>query len=195
MKDGKGALQLPPGQQDDAEKKLAEQATAALSAVRRGWKHLLLPQGADPNGPNAARGYDFDLLSQRRARAAAAGRLEEMRGGRADLFGLEVARPRAGEGLAGGQPHVALRQLRDWFAQFPYLIKLREPSVLARAIGDAVARSDAKFALADRFDEAKDEYSGLKMGRLLEVDLNSEALLERRMVSLNRLGIPFGLGL
>jgi hypothetical protein len=56
---------------------------------------------------------------------------------------------------------------------------LRESSVLARAIGEAVARSEAKYALADRFDEAKGEYSGLKLWRVVEVDLNSEALLVR----------------
>jgi hypothetical protein len=69
--------------------------------------------------------------------------------------------------------------LRDWFAQFPYLSKLREPFVLARAIGDAVARSDAKYALADRFEEATGAYTGLRLERLVEVDLNSEALLVR----------------
>jgi len=35
------------------------------------------------------------------------------------------------------QPHVAVRQLRDWFAQFPYLSKLREPQVLSKAISEA----------------------------------------------------------
>jgi hypothetical protein len=38
------------------------------------------------------------------------------------------------------QPHLAVRQLRDWFAQFPYLSKLREPQVLAKAISEALAR-------------------------------------------------------
>lgn len=183
VKDGKGALQLPPGQQDDAEKKLADQATAALHAVRRGWKHLLLPQGADPNGPNAARGYDFDLLTLAN-RNGAVEPLPQVAWKKCEADGLIYSSlPLLDGELAkvwpAAQPHVELRQLRDWFAQFPYLRKLREPSVLARAIGDAVARSDAKYALADRFDEAKDEYSGLKMGRLVEVDLNSEALLVR----------------
>ena len=81
------------------------------------------------------------------------------------------------------QPHVAVRQLRDWFAQFPYLSKLREPQGLARAISKEVARSDAKYAAADRFDEAKTEYVGLKFGRLVEVDLNSETLLVRADVA------------
>ena len=39
VRDARGILQLPPAQEDDAKKKLAEQETAALNAVRRGWKH------------------------------------------------------------------------------------------------------------------------------------------------------------
>ena len=81
------------------------------------------------------------------------------------------------------QPHVAARQLRDWFAQFPYLSKLREPQVLARAISEALARADAKYAIADRFDEAKGEYVGLRLGRLVEIDFNSDMVLVRREVA------------
>jgi hypothetical protein len=81
------------------------------------------------------------------------------------------------------EPHVAVRQLRDWFAQFPYLSKLRDPLVLAKAISEALARADAKYAIADRFDEAKREYVGLKVGRLVEMDLNSDMLLVRREVA------------
>ena len=81
------------------------------------------------------------------------------------------------------QPHVSVRQLRDWFAQFPYLSKLRDPQVLARAISEALARADAKYAIADRFDEAKGEYVGLNLGRLIQIDLNSDMVLVRREVA------------
>jgi hypothetical protein len=81
------------------------------------------------------------------------------------------------------QPHVAVRYLRDWFAQFPYLSKLRDPQVLAKATSEALARADAKYAIADRFDDAKGEYVGLKLGKLVEVNLNSEMVLVRRDVA------------
>jgi len=42
--------------------------------------------------------------------------------------------------------------------------------VLTRAISEAIARSDAKFAVADRFDETKNEYLGLILGRLVDVE-------------------------
>jgi hypothetical protein len=45
-----------------------------------------------------------------------------------------------------------------------YLSKLRDPQVLARAISEALARgADAKYAIADGFDETKAEYVGLKL--------------------------------
>jgi hypothetical protein len=81
------------------------------------------------------------------------------------------------------QPHVAVRQLRDWFAQFPYLSKLRDPQVLAKAISEALARADAKYAIADSFDDAKGEYIDLQLGRLVEVNLNSDTVLVRREVA------------
>jgi hypothetical protein len=58
----RGLLQLPPAQEDDAKKKYAEQETAAVNAVRRGWKHLLLPQEVQPDSPNAVRGFDLETV-------------------------------------------------------------------------------------------------------------------------------------
>jgi hypothetical protein len=81
------------------------------------------------------------------------------------------------------QPYIVVRQLRDWFAQFPYLSKLREPQVLAKAISEALARSDAKYAIADSFDEAKGEYVGLRLAQLVTIDLNSDVVLVHREVA------------
>src|SRR6516165_3434524 len=55
-RDADGILQLPKPQRDEARKRLTEQEKAAIHAVRRGWKHLLLPQEVHPDSPNAARG-------------------------------------------------------------------------------------------------------------------------------------------
>jgi hypothetical protein len=78
VRDARGLLQLPPAQVDDAKKKLAEQK-APVNAVRRGWKHLLLPQEVQPGSPNAARGFDLDQPRERSGALGAAS-LGEMRG-------------------------------------------------------------------------------------------------------------------
>ncbi len=187
VRDADGVLQLPPAQKDHARKMLSEQEAAALNAVRRGWKHLLLPQTADPISPNAARGFELEPVALAN-RGGAPEPLPQLAWKKCETDGLIVSRLGVLDNDLAKvwqpeQPHVAVRQLRDWFAQFPYLSKLRDQQVLARAISEAIARSDAKYALADRFDEAKGEYLGLRYGRLVEVDLNSDMLLVRADVA------------
>jgi predicted AAA+ superfamily ATPase len=187
VRDARGLLQLPPAQEDDAKKKLTEQETAALNAVRRGWKHLLLPQEVQPGSPNAARGFDLEavVLSNR---ANDPDPLPQVAWKKCEADGLIVSHLGVLDNDLGkvwqqDQPHLAVRWLRDCFAQFPYLSKLRDPQVLAKAVSEGLARADAKYALADRFDDTKGEYVGLKVSRLTEVTLNSDAVLVRREVA------------
>jgi hypothetical protein len=56
VRDTRRLLQLPPAQEDDDRKNVADQEMAVANAVRRGWKHLLLPQEPQPGSPNEARG-------------------------------------------------------------------------------------------------------------------------------------------
>jgi hypothetical protein len=187
-RDADGILQLPKAQRDDAKKKLTEQETAAVNAVRRGWKHLLLPQEVQPGSPNAARGFDLEPVALTN-RANDPEPLPQLAWKKCEADGLIVSRLGVLDNDLGKvwqptQPHVAVRQLRDWFAQFPYLSKLRDPQVLAKAISEALAQgADTKYAIADRFDDAKGEYVGLKLGRLVEVALNSDGVLVRRNVA------------
>jgi predicted AAA+ superfamily ATPase len=186
-RDADGILQLPKVQRDEAKKKLTEQEIAAVNAVRRGWKYLLLPQEVQPGSPNAARGFDLEPVALTN-RASDPEPSAQLAWKKCEADGLIVSRLGVLDNdLAKvwqpAQPHVAVRQLRDWFAQFPYLSKLRDPQVLLKAISEALARADAKYAIAERFDDAKGEYVGLKLGRLVEVDLNSEMVLVRRDVA------------
>jgi hypothetical protein len=186
-RDADGILQLPKAQKDEAKKRFTEQETAAINAVRRGWKHLLLPQEVQPASPNAARGFDLEtvVLSNRANDPDA---LPQVAWKKCEADGLIVSRLGVLDNDLSkvwqvAQPHVSVRQLRDWFAQFPYLSKLRDPQVLAKAISEALARADAQYAIADRFEEAKGEYVGLKLRKLVEIDFNSEMVLLRREVA------------
>ena len=125
-----------------------------------GWKHLAAAAGATARQPE--RGARLRSRTRRadqprqRPRALGPARVEEMRGRwphrrRASACSTTIS------ARSGSRPSrtCAVRQLRDWFAQFPYLSKLREPQVLAKAISEALARADAKYAIADRFDDAR----------------------------------------
>jgi len=61
---------------------------------------------------------------------------------------------------------VSVRQLVDDFAQYPYLPRLSEPSVLLKAISDGVSLmtwEQDSFAYADSFDESSSRYRGLRV--------------------------------
>jgi uncharacterized protein len=185
-KDADGVLQLPKSQRLDAERKRDEQANAAENAVRRGWKHLILPQEARQTGPNAGRGFDLEpvALSSKSNDPAPLANLAWSKCTQDGLIVAELGEQVLEIDLAKvwqlTQPHVAVKQLRDWFGHYPYLSKLRDAQVLAKAINGTLPRSDAKYAIADRFDEAKGRYEGLKLGKLVDVDLNSDMVLVRR---------------
>ncbi|WP_407194615.1 DUF499 domain-containing protein [Bradyrhizobium sp. STM 3566] len=187
LRDARGILQLPPAQEDDAKKKFTEQEAAALNSVRRGWKHLMLPQEPQPGSAYVARGFDLELVALTN-RGSDPAPLAQLTWKKCEDDGLIAAHLGVLDNDLSkvwqpSQSHVAVRQLRDWFAQFTYLSKLREPQVLAKAISEALARSDAKYAIADRFDEAKGEYVGLKLAQLVSIDVNSDAVLVRREVA------------
>jgi len=59
------------------------------------------------------------------------------------------------------RPHLPVAEIAEWFATYVYLPKLRDRVVLEKAIGDALARLDPRFAYADGFDEASGKYVGL----------------------------------
>ena len=120
VRDARGILQLPPAQEDDAKKKLAEQETAAPNALRRGWKHLLLPQETQPASPNAARGFDLEPVALTN-RGSDLMPLAQLAWKKCEDDGLIVARLGVLDNDLGKvwqptQPHVSVRQLRDWFA-------------------------------------------------------------------------------
>jgi hypothetical protein len=60
---------------------------------------------------------------------------------------------------------------------------LREPQVLAKAISEALVHSDPRYAIADRVDETKGEYVGLRLAKLVTIDFNSDAVLVPREVA------------
>ena len=68
--------------------------------------------------------------------------------------------------------HVPVQQAVEDFARYPYLPRLRDPSILLKAAGEGVGlltwEQDA-FAFADSFDDASGRYRGLRGGQVVEL--------------------------
>ena len=76
--------------------------------------------------------------------------------------------------------HVAVKQLIEDFARYPYLQRLRDGDVLLSAMREGVSsvtgRTDT-FAFAEAFDEAKGRYLGLRGGQVLAFGSDAIGLL------------------
>jgi hypothetical protein len=72
--------------------------------------------------------------------------------------------------------HVSIAQLAQDFARYQYLPRLKDTSVLLRAIEDGVGlmlwRQDG-FAYADSFDEAAKRYRGLRAGQRVTIGMEN----------------------
>ena len=81
-----------------------------------------------------------------------------------------------------GGDHAAIRQLLEDFARYLYLPRLRESSVLVKAIhaglGLLTWEKDS-FAYADSFDEEAGRYRGLRQGAIIPITQDDGGLLVR----------------
>ena len=99
--------------------------------------------------------------------------------------------------------HVAVKQLAEDFARYPYLPRLKDSAVLVGAIRDGVALltwQEESFAFADSFDETTGRYRGLRGGQLVPLaDADSPGLLvkgdvARAQLDADRGKVPAGGG-
>jgi hypothetical protein len=86
------------------------------------------------------------------------------------------------------QKHLSTRQLWDWFATYLYLPRLRDAEVLRRAIEEAIGGLvNDTFTCAERYDEERDRYIGLKVTGGGSVIIDSQSVIVRTDVALTQL--------
>ena len=87
--------------------------------------------------------------------------------------------------------HVAIKQLAEDFARYPYLPRLKDSSVLLGAIRDGLALltwSKDAFAYADSFDENGGRYRGLRAAQIVSLaGADTPGLLIKPDVALNQM--------
>lgn len=178
-----GTLELTRTQAHDAEARGLEAEAAAERAIRTAWKHLLIPAEAMTE-QDKARGFALETVTlANRAgdpltkvawnKSLADGHVVEK-------FGRQTLEMDLKKVWRDDQPHIAVTQLRDWFAQYAYLHRLRDPVTLASALSETAGTMPAPFAVADSFDESSGEYCGLSLDRAVPVRMESGVLLVRR---------------
>jgi Protein of unknown function (DUF499) len=86
--------------------------------------------------------------------------------------------------------HVGIKKLRELFAQYTYLPRLRDEVTILSAIQDGIRRltwNPDTFAYADSWDEAKRRYVGLVAGNATGVSLTSDNVIVKPEVAAKQL--------
>jgi predicted AAA+ superfamily ATPase len=180
------ALNLDPFQKRQAESKAKEFDATVEARLFEAWCWTLAPFQPDANNP--AIEWDAERVQGNESLAARAGR----RLANKEAFFTHIGPARInmalGEWLWRDQKHLSTRQLWDWLATYLYLPRLRDAEVLRRAIEDAISGLvNDTFAYAERYDEERQRYVGLRATGGGWVIIDSQSVIVKTDVALAQL--------
>jgi hypothetical protein len=185
----KEALNLDPHQVRQAETQLQAADSAVTARLPETYQWVLAPEQKTPNDAvewSATRLSGGDALAVRASKKL---RNDELL---VTNLGSTILRKHLDDVPLWRGDHVAVKQLVEDFASYPYLPRLAGPEVLAQAIRDGLAlltwQSDT-FAFAEGLDEAASRYRGLRCGELVSVSQDSAGLLVKPNVARQQLAI------
>ena len=173
---------LTRAQIGDAKDKATTSRDGAAKAIRLAWSHVFLASKSDATPAGQPFELDHVMISTK-DRAAIPAAVYDKVGPRGDGLAKEKLGPDNFWALISklwpeDVPHLAISDIADWFASYPYLPKVRDRVVVETAIQDGAAKLDAKFGYADAVD-ASGHYTGLRWARGLPDVLPSSAVLVR----------------
>ena len=180
----KDLLDLSPHQVKQAEIQLKSADSAVVVRIPETYQWLLVPIQPKPQDPVTFQAFRLSGEDALAARASKKLRNDELM---LTAFGptrlkMELDRVPLWRGS-----HVSIKQLIEDFARYPYLPRLKEPSVLLEAVREGVGlltwELDA-FAYAESYDEETGRYCGLRSGQnVMLVDYTAPGLLVKAEVA------------
>jgi predicted AAA+ superfamily ATPase len=179
--------QITQAQADDVKEKAKSGRESAEKAARSTWTHLLFAE----KDPTVLDGKPFDisqtsLMSKDRSSitVSAYDKMSSRGDGIVkDTLGPTMLMAKLDAIWEPARPHLRFGEVKEWFASYPYLPKLRDASVLEAAIGQGVSNADPHFAFAEGWDEERGAYRGLIFRALIPQRLSDDGLIVRRSVA------------
>jgi hypothetical protein len=158
------SLNLSPQQAKQAIDRRDDAGQAADLRIGQTYVHALVPEQPNPGQPitwsvEKAEGQEVHLAARTSARLTRAGLLTDVSAPRTVRLDLDGKLAKAWE-----SGHVSVGALWGFYAQYPYLTRMKNREVLVSAIRDVVAQftwDSEGFALADAFDSSTGRYTGL----------------------------------
>ncbi len=158
-----------------------DQADEAVDArIQESYIWMLVPEQADPQSPSV----DWAEIRAQGQGALAERASKKLIGEEQLITRYSAARLRMdmdNYNLWGGRDHVPFKQLWEYYARYLYLPRLRDKNALLAAVQEGFSQltwSDF-FAYAERWDEERGRYIGLKAGQSGSIHFDAYAVLVR----------------
>lgn len=179
--------QLTESQIKDVEDRARSTKEAAEKAIRAGWTHILYAHKEE----GTLDGKPFEVAQTTllaRDRPSIVASVFEKLSPKGDsivkeTLGPKILMSKLDPLWPADRPHLPIAEIREWFAAYVYLPKLRDFAVLEEAIANGVSGTDPQFGYAERFDETTRRYDGLAYARQAPPRLAPNGLLVRKEVA------------
>ena len=157
-------LDLAPQQAKQVATRQQQADEAVRLRIAETYIHALVPEQPDPARPitwsvEKADGQESSLAIRTSEKLSRSGLLTGVSAPRTIRIDLDGNLSRAWE-----SGHISVGTLWSYYSQFPYLIRMKNRSVLTQAISDVTSQitwEHEGFALADSFDSSTGKYKGL----------------------------------
>ena len=178
---------LTKAQAEDAKSQAHRSLEALRQSIRGAWVQVLHPAPPDEGSDSSQRASGYVIRSTRIVNRGGAksiphavwdkvsddGTITDQMGPDNFLRSLEPIWPE-------NRQHIPIKEIRDWFASYVYLPRLRDEATLDGAIQRLVADLAAPYAFATGFDEDKATYTGVNQNSISVLQNINEGLLVRR---------------
>jgi len=157
-------LNLSPQQAKQAIDRRDDAGQATDLRIGQTYVHALVPEQPNPGEPitwsvEKADGQEQHLAARTSARLTRAGLLTDVSAPRTVRLDLDTKLTRSWD-----SGHVSVGTLWGFYAQYPYLTRMKNREVLVTAVREVVSQftwESEGFALADSFDASTGRYTGL----------------------------------
>ncbi len=178
---------LTRAQTGDAKGQAERSREALVRSIRQAWVHVLHPGTPDAgdDAPGTQRGYvvrSTRLINRGGAKGIPQVVWDKITGDGtvvAEMGPQNLARSLAPVWLAD-RPHVPIETIRDWFASYVYMPRLRDDATLDGALERLVKDLAEPYVFAAQFDEDTGAYEGAIEGIVRVTDGLGSGLLVRR---------------
>ena len=190
LKDRDLQQNLTRAQADNAQTQASRSLDALRQSIRAAWVHVLYPSPPDEEDAESSPGVGYVMRSTRLVNRGGGKSIPQAVWDKVRADGAVIAEMGPANLVQSLEPvwpaaatHITIEQIRDWFASYVYLPRLRDEVALDGAVRRLVADLASPYVFAASFDESANIYGGVVEGEIGPlVDLATGMLVRREAI-------------